>query len=68
MFYPPFANGNGRFSRTIADLLLVRNGAERFTWGAADLIAEGEVRKRYLQALRAADAKDYEPLLAFVRT
>jgi len=64
----PFANGNGRFSRTIADLLLVQNGAERFTWGAADLASEGEVRKAYLQALRAADAKDYGPLLAFVRS
>ena len=64
----PFANGNGRFSRTIADLLLVQNRAERFTWGAADLISEGEVRQTYLQALRAADAKDYRPLLAFVRS
>ena len=64
----PFANGNGRFSRTIADLWLVQNGAERFAWGAADLMAEGEVRRAYLHALRAADAKDYKPLLAFVRS
>jgi Fic-DOC domain mobile mystery protein B len=64
----PFANGNGRFSRTIADLLLVQNGAERFTWGAQDLAAESDVRKAYLHALRAADAKDYGPLLAFVRS
>lgn len=64
----PFANGNGRFSRTIADLLLVQNGAERFTWGATDLVTESDVRKAYLQALRAADAKDYGPLLAFVRS
>lgn len=34
----PFANGNGRLSRTIADLLLVQHGAERFTWGAGNLI------------------------------
>lgn len=64
----PFANGNGRFSRTIADLLLVQQGAERFTWGAANLIAEGDVRRQYLQALQAADAQDYRPLLAFVRS
>jgi Fic-DOC domain mobile mystery protein B len=68
VFIHPFANGNGRFSRTIADLLLVQNGADRFTWGAADLVAESDVRKAYLQALRAADAKDYRPLLAFVRS
>jgi Fic-DOC domain mobile mystery protein B len=29
----PFSNGNGRFSRTMADLLLVQYGGERFTWG-----------------------------------
>ena len=64
----PFANGNGRFSRTIADLLLVQHGAERFTWGASNLVTEGDVRQRYLHALRAADARDYDPLLAFVRS
>lgn len=68
VFIHPFANGNGRFSRTIADLLLVQHGAERFTWGAADLVAESDVRTAYLQALRAADAQDYRPLLAFVRS
>lgn len=63
----PFANGNGRLSRTIADLLLVQRGAARFSWGEGNLLAEGEVRQRYLDALQAADARDYRPLLAFVR-
>lgn len=63
----PFPNGNGRFARTMTDLLLVQNGAERFSWGAGDLVAEGDVRRRYIDALRAADAKDYRPLLVFVR-
>lgn len=65
----PFANGNGRLSRTIADLLLAQYGAERFTWGAgANLVTEGDVRQRYLDALRAADERDYGRLLAFVRS
>ena len=64
----PFANGNGRLSRTMADLLLVQHDAPRFFWGAGNLVADGEVRQRYLAALRAADAKDYGPLLAFVRS
>lgn len=68
VFIHPFSNGNGRFARTIADLLLVQRGSERFTWGAASLVIEGEARSAYLQALRAADAKDYGPLLAFVRS
>lgn len=64
----PFANGNGRLSRTAADLLLVQHGVARFTWGAGNLVADGEIRQRYLAALRAADARDYAPLLAFVRS
>jgi Fic-DOC domain mobile mystery protein B len=64
----PFANGNGRLSRTAADLLLVERGARRFTWGATNLVRENDTRLAYLSALRAADAKDYKPLLAFVRT
>ena len=63
----PFANGNGRLSRTVADLLLVGNGAQRFSWSAGSLNDEGEIRQHYLAALRAADAKDYALLLAFVR-
>lgn len=64
----PFPNGNGRFSRTATDLLLVQSGAPRFTWGAGNLVSEGDVRRRYIDALRAADRRDYAPLLAFVRT
>ncbi len=65
----PFANGNGRLSRAMADLLLVQQGAERFSWGAGNnLVAESETRQMYLDALHAADARDYAPLLAFVRS
>ena len=64
----PFATGNGRLSRTFADLILVENGAPRFTWGTVNLVSEIQTRATYLAALRAADAKDYKPLLAFVRS
>jgi Fic-DOC domain mobile mystery protein B len=64
----PFPNGNGRLSRTAADLLLVERGAPRFTWNAANLVTENTTRLAYLSALRMADANDYKPLLAFVRT
>jgi len=57
----PFPNGNGRFSRTMSDLLLTREGKDRFAWGA-ELDRDGEARTRYLASLRAADAKDYLPL------
>ena len=64
----PFPNGNGRFSRTMADLLLVQNGAERFTWGAGNLVETGDVRRRYIESLHAADEKDSALLLNFVRS
>jgi Fic-DOC domain mobile mystery protein B len=64
----PFANGNGRHARLMTDLLLMRNGALRFTWGADNLNADSEIRQRYIAALRAADARDYKLLFAFVRS
>lgn len=64
----PFANGNGRHARLMTDLLLAANGAAPFAWGQGDLVHAGEVRERYLAALRAADARDFAPLIAFVRS
>jgi Fic-DOC domain mobile mystery protein B len=63
----PFPNGNGRHARFMADIIVMRLGRERFTWGSADLVATGDARQAYLQALRAADAGDHAPLLAFAR-
>ena len=64
----PFPNGNGRHARTAADLLLVAMGRPRFTWGRENLVDAGQTRHAYVDALRAADAHDYGPLLAFVRS
>jgi hypothetical protein len=52
----------------MANLLLVEMGAPGFSWGSRDLQHPGEVRKRYLEALRRADAGDFAALLAFVRS
>ena len=67
----PFANGNGRHSRVMTDLILRALGAPEFTWGggeAGSLSTATDVRSRYLAALRAADVGDYNPLLSFVRS
>jgi Fic-DOC domain mobile mystery protein B len=66
----PFANGNGRHARLLTDILLVNLLKQpRFTWGSHNLITAGDdCRKQYIDALRAADRYDYEPLLAFVRS
>jgi hypothetical protein len=62
----PFPNGNGRHARMMADLLAVRLGQPRFTWGSrsltdASLISATDTRHRYIAALQAADARDYAP-------
>lgn len=64
----PFPNGNGRHARLIADLLTMKLGAPALTWGSENLIDKGEPRWRYLEALRAADGGDFEPLLQFARS
>jgi Fic-DOC domain mobile mystery protein B len=64
----PFPNGNGRHARLAADLLLVVLGSKRFTWGRVSLVNAGETRRTYIEALRAADNHDINPLLAFVRS
>lgn len=64
----PFPNGNGRHGRLAADLLAVRLGQARFTWGRVNLVEPEETRRRYIAALRAADAHDIHPLLDFARS
>jgi fido (protein-threonine AMPylation protein) len=64
----PFANGNGRHSRFMADLLVEKLGRPSFTWGGASLADEGALRARYIAALRSADNHEIEPLLAFARS
>ena len=63
----PFPNGNGRHGRLIADILISRLGRPVFTWGSNTLVQAGEMRVRYLDALRAADAGDIRSLLEFAR-
>jgi Fic-DOC domain mobile mystery protein B len=63
-----FSNGNGRHARLMADLLVMRLGSERFSWGSANLQDAGAVRKRYIAALQDADNHDIGPLLVFARS
>ena len=58
VFIHPFPNGNGRHARIATDLLLVKLGRPRFSWGQVNLVDPGETRQRYVAALRAADDHD----------
>ena len=64
----PYPNGNGRHARMAADLILRSMGKEPFSWGSRNLTDAGATRSAYIDALRAADKHDYQPLLAFVRS
>lgn len=64
----PFPNGNGRHSRIMTDALLrFRLQQQAIVWegrdAALNLQAAGDHRAAYIQALRAADARDFAPLL-----
>lgn len=67
----PFPNGNGRWARVMADVLLFNLGLEPFTWGSnsntGTLNEKSEARANYIRALQFADARDYSHLLKFVR-
>ena len=63
-----YPNGNGRHARLAAELLLIRLGRPRFTWGSDSLVEAGETRRTYISALQAADHHDIQPLLGFVRS
>lgn len=65
----PFPNGNGRMSRTAADLLVEALGGDRFTWGV--VLARSDpaaARAAYIGALHAADREDFDLLFAFARS
>jgi len=64
----PFPNGNGRWSRLMADILVVKLAEKRFTWGGNVLGAADETRRAYIAALKAADNHDFAALFAFARS
>ncbi|MBV4360377.1 mobile mystery protein B [Pinibacter aurantiacus] len=64
-----FPNGNGRHSRLMADIIIEKTfGLPVFTWGAATLVRAGDQRKEYLNALKAADNGNMQPLIQFARS
>lgn len=64
-----FANGNGRHSRLVADLIMEKlyNG-KFFSWGSSNLVKATEARINYMQAVRKADKHDIQPLIAFANS
>lgn len=63
-----FANGNGRHSRLMADIIINHVfGKPVFGWGRSHLKSQGDERNNYLQALREADKNNIQPLMEFAK-
>jgi fido (protein-threonine AMPylation protein) len=63
-----FANGNGRHSRLLADIVIGKIfKLPVYTWGAGDFNKHQGQREAYLQAIKAADAGNMKPLIDFAR-
>jgi Fic-DOC domain mobile mystery protein B len=68
VFVHAFTNGNGRHSRLMADLLVEKLDDQPFGWGGGNLQATGELRQRYIDALRRANNYDLKSLMLFARS
>ena len=58
----PFENGNGRWSRMLANIWLARNGIAPTKWPEEIVGTVSPVREEYLAAVKAADDGDYDRL------
>ncbi|WP_269223538.1 mobile mystery protein B [Flavobacterium sp. IMCC34518] len=64
-----FANGNGRHSRLIADLIMEKLFVGSFfSWGGNNLVNQTDSRLNYIMAIKLADANKIEPLIEFAKS
>ncbi len=59
----PFQNGNGRWSRMLANIYLRQYGKMPVRWQEDLLAKENPKRSEYIQALKKADNSDYKDLV-----
>jgi Fic family protein len=59
----PFINGNGRWSRMLANIYLKQNSLSPTKWNEDLLAKENVHRGDYIRALKQADNGDYAPLI-----
>lgn len=59
----PFQNGNGRWSRMLANIYLRQNGLMPVRWQEDLLAKENPKRTQYIQSLKKADNGEYKDLI-----
>ncbi len=63
----PFNNGNGRWSRLACDAVVARlTDHPPIVWATDILAVDSEQRRVYIEALRRADAHDFQPLINYL--
>jgi len=64
-----FANGNGRHSRLMSDLIMEKlYNKTFFSWGSTNLVKATATRSNYIKAVKKADQQDILPLIAFAKS
>lgn len=58
----PFAGGNGRWARMVANIYLRKKDLPLILWPEDRMTVQGVVRDAYIRALRKADQGDLRPL------
>ena len=65
----PFVNGSEPMARMMTDLVLKRMyRLLGYTWGSKSRISDHDLKERYNQAMRAAEGRNFAPLLALARS
>jgi Fic-DOC domain mobile mystery protein B len=62
VFIHPFTNGNGRWSRLLADIWLKQNRSQPIEW-PSQMGQESPIRIEYIAAVKLADKGDYSKLM-----
>jgi Fic-DOC domain mobile mystery protein B len=63
----PFQNGNGRWSRLLANIWLKIHRASPTAWPEQTIGSKSAIRDEYLAAIRSADRGEYEALIELHR-
>ena len=59
----PFENGNGRWSRLVINLYLLKTDNSYIKWPEQQFYINGEFRNNYITALKVADNGDYSNMI-----
>jgi Fic-DOC domain mobile mystery protein B len=63
----PFENGNGRWSRLLANIWLAIHGEPYVAWPEKTIGTTSPIRDAYIMALKAADLGDLDPFIEMHR-